>query len=71
MCPKVSNTMEGPVMHSLIARFVKDGKGVSAIEYGLIAAAMALMLVVTMPGFSNAVRNHYDNMGNVVENAMP
>jgi len=58
-------------MHSLIARFVKDRKGVSALEYGLIAAAMALMLVVTMPGFSNAVKNHYDNMDEVVDNAMP
>ncbi len=58
-------------MHSLIARFIKDRKGVSALEYGLIAVAMALMLVVTMPGFSNAVKNHYDNMGNVVENALP
>ncbi len=58
-------------MHSLIARFVKDRKGVSALEYGLIAVAMALMLVVTMPGFSNAVKNHYDNMGEVVNNAMP
>ncbi len=58
-------------MLSLVARFLKDGKGVSALEYGLLAAAMALMLVVTMPGFSNAVKNQYDNMGNVVENAMP
>ena len=58
-------------MHSLIARFIKDRKGVSALEYGLIAVAMALMLVVTMPGFSNAVKNQYDNMGNVVENALP
>ena len=58
-------------MLSLVARFLKDEKGVSALEYGLLAAAMALMLVVTMPGFSNAVKNQYDNMGNVVENAMP
>ena len=58
-------------MHSLIARFIKDRKGVSALEYALIAVAMALMLVVPMPGFSNAVKNHYDNMGNVVENALP
>ncbi len=58
-------------MHSLIVRFLKESKGVSALEYGLLAAAMALMLVVTMPGFSNAVKNHYDNMSNVVDNAIP
>ncbi len=58
-------------MRSLVAGFIKDRKGVTALEYGLIAAAMALMLVVTMPGFSNAVKNHYVNMGNVVDNAMP
>ena len=32
-----------------LMRFVKDESGVTAIEYGLIAAAIGLMLVVAMP----------------------
>ncbi len=58
-------------MRALFAEFFKDGKGVTALEYGLIAAAIALVLVVTMPGFSNAVKDRYDNMTDVVDNALP
>lgn len=32
-----------------LMRFVKDESGVTAIEYGLIAAATGLVLVATMP----------------------
>lgn len=36
-------------------RFVKDESGATAIEYGLIAAAMGLALVASMPFLANAV----------------
>ncbi len=36
-------------------RFMNDESGATAIEYGLIAAAMGLMLVVAMPILSTAV----------------
>ena len=39
-----------------ISRFVKDESGATAIEYGLIAAAIGLMLVVTMPLVSTALK---------------
>jgi pilus assembly protein Flp/PilA len=39
-----------------ISRFVKDESGATAIEYGLIAAAIGLMLVVTMPLVSSALK---------------
>jgi pilus assembly protein Flp/PilA len=38
-----------------LMRFVKDESGVTAIEYGLIAAAIGLMLVVVMPTVKNAL----------------
>jgi pilus assembly protein Flp/PilA len=34
---------------SMLMRFLKDQSGVTAIEYGLIAAATGLALVAAMP----------------------
>ena len=46
--PKVNSTshvyMELP-MKNLIARFVKDESGATAIEYGLIAAGISLAII--------------------------
>ena len=36
-------------------KFINDESGATAIEYGLIAAAMGLMLVVVMPILAAAV----------------
>jgi pilus assembly protein Flp/PilA len=35
-------------MHTIITRFVKDERGVTAIEYGLIAGLLALAIVVSV-----------------------
>jgi pilus assembly protein Flp/PilA len=43
------------IMNKLV-RFVKDESGATAIEYGLIAAAIGLMLVVAMPLLATALR---------------
>jgi pilus assembly protein Flp/PilA len=36
-------------------KFINDESGATAIEYGLIAAAMGLMLVAVMPIISDAI----------------
>ena len=36
-------------------RFMKDDSGATAIEYGLIAAAMGLMLIVAAPILADAI----------------
>jgi pilus assembly protein Flp/PilA len=36
-------------------KFINDESGATAIEYGLIAAAMGLMLVLVMPILATAV----------------
>ena len=36
-------------------KFINDESGATAIEYGLIAAAMGLMLVAVMPILATAV----------------
>jgi pilus assembly protein Flp/PilA len=51
--PNVSSTshvyME-LLMKNLIARFVKDESGATAIEYGLIAAGIALAIIAVVNG---------------------
>ena len=35
-------------MHKLISRFVRDESGATAIEYGLIAALVAVVLITAL-----------------------
>jgi pilus assembly protein Flp/PilA len=37
-------------MKNIIARFVKDESGATAIEYGLIAAGIALAIIAAVQG---------------------
>jgi pilus assembly protein Flp/PilA len=39
---------------SKLVRFAKDESGATAIEYGLIAAAMGIAVVVGMPAITTA-----------------
>lgn len=43
-------------------RFVQDESGVTAIEYGLIAAATGLVLVLTMPTLKTALQGVFDSI---------
>ena len=38
-----------------LARLLKDESGVTAIEYGLIACFIALVLVTVLPGLSSGL----------------
>ena len=49
-------------MKSLVARFVKDESGVTAIEYGLIAAAIAGVLAIAMPVVGSAINDIFDRI---------
>ena len=45
-----------------IARFVKDESGATAIEYGLIAAAIGLMLIAVLPSLKSALSTTFTNV---------
>ena len=45
-----------------LARFVKDESGATAIEYGLIAAAIGLMLVLVLPSLRTALQGVYEGI---------
>jgi pilus assembly protein Flp/PilA len=44
-------------------RFMQDDSGATAIEYGLIASAMALCLIAAMPSITNALKGRFITIG--------
>jgi pilus assembly protein Flp/PilA len=65
--PNVSSTrhvyMELP-MKNLIARFVKDESGATAIEYGLIAAGIALAIIAVVNGLGTNLNTKFTSINN-------
>jgi pilus assembly protein Flp/PilA len=50
-------------------KFINDESGATAIEYGLIAAAMGLMLVLVMPFLADAVSGVFRELASGLNNA--
>ena len=44
-------------------KFLKDESGATAIEYGLIAAAMGLALITAMPSITGAITGKFASLG--------
>ena len=50
-------------MSKIFARFVKDESGATAIEYGLIAALIALAIVAGAQTLGNALDDMFQTIG--------
>jgi pilus assembly protein Flp/PilA len=46
-------------MKNLIARFVKDESGATAIEYGLIAAGIAIAIITAVNGVGTSLSGKF------------
>jgi pilus assembly protein Flp/PilA len=55
--------MELP-MKNLIARFVKDQSGATAIEYGLIAAGISLAIIAVVNGLGTNLNAKFTSVNN-------
>jgi pilus assembly protein Flp/PilA len=53
--------MELP-MKNLIARFVKDESGATAIEYGLIAAGISLAIIAVVNGIGTNLNTKFNSI---------
>jgi len=53
-------------MSNLIARFVKDESGATAIEYGLIAALIALAIITGATALGNALNSKFSAIATTV-----
>ena len=51
-------------MSKIFARFVKDESGATAIEYGLIAALIALAIVAGAGALGNGLSNQFNKISN-------
>jgi pilus assembly protein Flp/PilA len=49
-------------MRTSVARFVKDESGATAIEYGLIAAGIAVAVITAMSTLSGALTTLFTNL---------
>jgi len=47
---------------SAVRRFIRDERGVTAIEYGLIASLIALAVGTAMTSVSNELKNVFDSV---------
>ncbi|MDG4883523.1 MAG: Flp family type IVb pilin [Mesorhizobium sp.] len=56
-------------MSNLIARFAKDESGATAIEYGLIAALIALAIMVGAGQLGSALNSKFIAIANKLEGA--
>jgi len=48
----------------LIARFVKDESGATAIEYGLIAAGISLAIIAAVNGLGTNLNSKFTDINN-------
>lgn len=51
-----------------IRKMMKDNKGATAIEYGLIAALIAVAAIVAMGNVGKSLTNTFDNVTDKLEN---
>jgi pilus assembly protein Flp/PilA len=56
-------------MSKLFARFVKDESGATAIEYGLIAALIALAIMVGAGQLGNSLNNKFSSIATCLDTA--
>ncbi|MBA7476861.1 hypothetical protein ES703_48402 [subsurface metagenome] len=49
-------------MKNLLARFVKDESGATAIEYGLIAAGISLAIIAVVNGLGSTLNTKFTNI---------
>ena len=47
-----------------IRKMIKDTKGATAIEYGLIAALIAVAAITAMSSLGTSLKNTFTNVGN-------
>ena len=49
-------------MRQLIARFLRDESGATAIEYGLIAAGISIVIITAVNGIGTTVKGKFTSI---------
>ena len=56
-------------MNTVVARFVKDESGATAIEYGLIAAIVAVGIIIGLQNLRDGLNTLFNNLKTSVTSA--
>ncbi len=54
-------------MSKFVTRFLKDESGATAIEYGLIAALIAVVIITAVTTLGTNLSGKFNNIGNSVK----
>jgi pilus assembly protein Flp/PilA len=54
------------LMKSLVARFVRDESGATAIEYGLIAAGISVAIIAVVQGLGSRLTTTFTSVQNAL-----
>ncbi|MFZ5739513.1 pilus assembly protein Flp/PilA [Rhodopseudomonas thermotolerans] len=54
-------------MKNIVARFIKDESGATAIEYGLIAAGIALAIIAVVQGVGTKLGTTFTSVSNALK----
>jgi pilus assembly protein Flp/PilA len=54
-------------MTKFMTRFIKDESGATAIEYGLIAALIAVVVITAVSTIGTNLRGTFNNVANTVK----
>jgi pilus assembly protein Flp/PilA len=57
---------ERHTMKMLFSRFMKDESGATAIEYGLIAAGIAVAIIATVSGLGTKLKTTFTSVSNAL-----
>lgn len=57
-------------MKTIVSRFVKDESGATAIEYGLIAALIAVAAIVTLTSLGGSLSELFNTVDGKVKGAV-
>lgn len=57
-------------MPNLIKRFVKDESGATAIEYGLIAGLISIVIITTVTLAGSKLEHVFDKIGTTLDSAL-
>ncbi len=55
-------------MKTVVSRFVKDQSGATAIEYGLIAAGIAVAIIAVVYGLGTNLQDTFGSVSSVLPN---
>jgi pilus assembly protein Flp/PilA len=56
---------------NLLAKFLKDESGATAIEYGLIAAGISVAIIVTVMALGTQLNNTFDTVSSDLASTGP